>query len=60
MRVLTTAGLIERDRLQVKDIVTESDNAREFATEWRLNGELVRRDVWVNVLRGIEVTGKAA
>lgn len=50
--VHTTKGLIERDLLTVEDIVTDEDNARIIATEWRLEGELVRRDVTVSVLRG--------
>ena len=55
MKVLTTAGLVERSELTERDIVTESDNARAVATEWYLDGNMVRRDVWVNTLRGVEV-----
>lgn len=55
MLVQTTKGLIERDTLEVRDIVEEHDNARVNATEWFLDGELVRRDVNVNVLRGAEL-----
>lgn len=55
MLVQTTKGLIERDTLEVRDIVEEHDNARVNATEWFLDGELVRRDVNVNVLRSVEV-----
>lgn len=55
MLVQTTKGLIERDALDVRDIVEEHDNARVNATEWFLEGELVRRDVNVNVLRGAEL-----
>jgi len=55
MLIQTTKGLIERDLLEVKDIVDEHDNARVNATEWFLDGELVRRDVNVNILRGIEL-----
>jgi hypothetical protein len=36
----------------VKDIVSETTDARVIATEWRLGEELVRRDVNVNVLVG--------
>ena len=50
--VYTTKGLIPFASLQVQDIVTGTDNSREIATEWRLDGELVRRDVWVSILRG--------
>lgn len=51
MQVFTTKGLVDRDLLEVKDHITEEDNARVLATEWYLDGELVRRDVVVNVLR---------
>lgn len=51
MLIYTTKGLVERDQLEVKDVISEEDNARVIATEWYLNGELVRRDVNVNILR---------
>lgn len=51
--VHTTKGLIERDRLVVNDIVSDEENARVIATEWHLDGELVRRDVIVSILSGI-------
>lgn len=53
--VYTKNGLIERHRLTVKDIVEENDSCRVTATEWYLGEELVRRDVNVNLLRGLEV-----
>jgi hypothetical protein len=53
--VETTHGLIARDRLETKDVVTEDDNARTTATEWYLAGELVRRDVWVSALQGLKI-----
>jgi hypothetical protein len=56
--VLTTKGLIERAELEVDDIITEEENARVFATEWRHNGELVRRDVNVNILAGVQLAGE--
>ena len=60
MKVHTTKGLIERDRLIVTDIVSEEDNARVVATEWHLDGELVRRDVAVSILRGHALCGEQA
>ena len=57
MLVHTTKGLIERDLLEIKDVFTEEDNARIHATEWFLDGELVRRDCNVSILRGLEVNG---
>lgn len=53
-QVMTTKGLVELDQLEVLDVVETGDNYRKVATEYRLNGELVRRDVTVNALRGIE------
>jgi hypothetical protein len=58
MKVMTTKGLIEAADLDPQDFITWSDNARVIATEWRLQGELVRRDVWVSALRPIEGEAK--
>jgi hypothetical protein len=58
--VHTTKGLIERERLIVKDIITEGPNDRSIATEWFLDGELVKREVWVSMLSGIAVFGEQA
>ena len=58
--VHTVKGLIERDRLTVTDIVAEEDNARVIATEWHLDGELVRRDVAVSILQGQALAGEQA
>lgn len=58
MKVLTTKGRVRRDLLEVTDIVFEEENARVIATEWRLNGELVRRDVYVNVLDGAQMSSE--
>lgn len=60
MMVHTTQGLIERQRLEVKDVTVEEDNARVTATEWYLGGQLVRRDVHVNILRGQPIFGEMA
>ena len=58
--VHTTKGLIERHRLAVTDIVTDEENARVVATEWHLDGELVRRDVAVSILQGQALFGEQA
>lgn len=58
MQVMTTKGLLDSASLSVQDIVTDEDNARVTATEWRHDGELVRRDVNVNILRGINLTNE--
>ncbi len=59
-QVHTTKGLIDRDQLTVEDIVSDEDNARVIATEWFLEGELVRRDVAVSILSGQALAGDAA
>jgi hypothetical protein len=57
-QVHTTKGLIDRDRLVVKDIMSEDANSRAIATEWFLDGELVRRDVAVSILSGLALAGE--
>lgn len=57
MIIETAKGLLDTNHLEVKDIVETGDNGvpfRKIATEYRLDGELVRRDVSVTALRGIE------
>lgn len=53
MLVQTNKGLIDRDLLHVKDVAEDHENARVIATEWFLDGELVRRDVNVSILRSV-------
>lgn len=43
---------VERDALDISHHCAWRENSYEHAIEYRLEGELVRRDVWVNVLRG--------
>lgn len=59
-KVHTTKGLIARDRLEVKDIISDEPNARVIATEWFLDGEMVRRDVAVSILCGHALAGDQA
>lgn len=59
-QVHTTKGLIARDRLEVRDVTHEDDNSRAIATEWYLDGEMVRRDVAVSILRGQAIVGEQA
>lgn len=54
----TTKGLLDRDSLELEDIIEEGDGFRSIATEWRLDGELVRRDVAVSILHGQSLTGE--
>lgn len=56
--VYTAVGEIERDRLEIKDVISEDDKCRVSATEWYLDGVMVRRDVNVNVFNGISLEGK--
>lgn len=58
MKVYTTKGLVDRDLLTVADVVSDEPNARVTATEWRMDGELVRRDVHVNILAGQSLSGE--
>lgn len=53
--VSTIDGLIESEKLEIKDVIELGDNARVTATEWYLDGRLVRRDVNVNILRGVDM-----
>lgn len=54
--VQTSVGLIDLSALEVRDITSYEQNAKVIATEWFLNGTLVRRDVNVNILNGIDLT----
>lgn len=60
--VHTTKGLVDRDLLVVRDIVTDEPNARVIATEWLLKStsEMVRRDVAVSILAGQALAGEQA
>lgn len=57
-QVETIKGLIDRDRLDVRESVTETDSARCIATEWYLDGELVRRDAHAMILRTQAIGGE--
>lgn len=59
MLIQTKDGLIPLEELDVRDVTELQENARVTATEWYRNGELVRRDVHVNVLRGLQVAAEA-
>jgi hypothetical protein len=49
--VFTKDGLKPRKDLVVKDIIQEHENARVIVTQWFLGEELVRQDVYANMLR---------
>ena len=50
--VLTTKGLIEIEDLDIQDLVETFHNCRKITTEYRHQGEIVRRDVAASMLRG--------
>lgn len=57
-QVQTIKGLIDRDQLEVTDIVTEEGNARIIRTEWRHHGEVVKADCHVSILCGQTLGGQ--
>ena len=56
--VHTAVGLVERDRLTVKDVVSETPTSRDMATEWYLDDRLVRRDAWANMKLPTSIGGE--
>jgi hypothetical protein len=55
--VYTSKGLLPRSVLEVRDVITETENSRCIATEWYYNGELVRRSAWADLFRTKEMSG---
>lgn len=49
--VYTTKGMVDIDELEIEDHVEVGDNYRKVATEYKLNGEIVKRTVSVDGLR---------
>lgn len=60
MKVVTLRGLVDLSSLEVRDIVSYEEDARVIATEYTLDGELVRRDVHVSLLRGLSLLAETA
>jgi hypothetical protein len=58
MLVETIKGLLPIEDLEVKDIITVTDNSRCIATEYYYNGELVKRSAWADVLRAVPLIGE--
>lgn len=52
MMIPTTKGDVDLSELEVKDSWVFENDKRVMATEYWHQGELVRRDVWVNVFKG--------
>lgn len=57
--VQTSQGMIPRDELTVVTASQEDGDAVCTTMEWSRNGEMVRRDVWVNMLRGAAMKSEA-
>lgn len=55
VKVETSKGIFDRSELEVKDVIHETDDARIIQTVWTHNGEEVRRDATVSILRGLDV-----
>lgn len=53
--VMTKVGLLPYEDLEITDIVTEEDNARVIATEYKYKGEIVKREAWVCLLRPLNL-----
>lgn len=56
--VQTTVGLLDSTRLAVKDVIGMEENVRTIATEWYFEGDLVRRDLNINILCGQSMSGE--
>jgi hypothetical protein len=50
----TIHGPIPRNELSYTDSVVEDEYAVNTARVWTRNGEVVRRDAWVDLKRGVE------
>lgn len=58
MKVQTNKGLIDIEKLQVIDETSINKTMRVTVTKWLLDGELVRQDLYGNVLSGIAITAQ--
>ena len=55
MQVDTNKGLIDLEKLEVIDEIEVKNNMRVTVTKWLLDGELVRQDLYGNVLSGMQM-----
>lgn len=53
--VLTTKGLIERDRLELREDFGDNEKECWHAIEYYLDGELVKRGVHVHLKEGLNL-----
>lgn len=51
--VETAKGLLPFDELEIREVRGDGANEVSIAREWYWRGELVRRDAWVTLLRGV-------
>lgn len=59
--VHTTKGLIDEELLSYAYVEQSDDNSIGVAREWRIKDaadEIVRRDAWVTMKRGLETTAE--
>lgn len=54
--VYTTKGLIQRERLEMREVFTDNEQECSHAIEYWLDGECVKRGVHVHLKQGIEST----
>lgn len=58
MQVQTNKGLIDIEKLQVIDETSINNTMRVTVTKWLLDGELVRQDLYGNILSGIGISAE--
>jgi len=58
--VVTTEGLIERERLEMREAFGDSDRECWHAIEYYLDGRLVKRGVHVHLKQGLELKAAVA
>ena len=57
-KITTTLGDVEESSLVTSLVQEESEKYITLAREWRLDGEIVRRDVWVTLKTGEQFSGE--
>ena len=57
-KITTTLGDVEESSLVTSLVQEESEKYITLAREWRLDGEIVRRDVWVTLKTGESFSGE--
>ena len=57
-KITTTLGDVEESSLVTSLVQEETEKYITLAREWRLGGEVVRRDVWVTLKTGEQFSGE--